>query len=241
MENNMKEIQNDTMAIERKNVDATRATKIHASVVISNNKPRDNYLAFDARKFCPLVLTNDRLEKSMTPEKINMLTNKVADPTKDTFDKKYIAQIAQWVKKNGKSSKWPNLEYRGPMFYRLAHTSMTRWQKRAAMIVMEFSETETSKIITDKKKGMLWSSLEEYWKKKSGSNNITFPDNSSIQFFFDNFLDTNGKKCFATTAVPRDLMSDFWVKMTVKQVSIATEAEVIKFSGGYHDDEEDLL
>ena len=61
MENVMKEIQNDTISIERKGIDATRSTKIYASSVISNNKPRDNYIAFDARKFVPLQLTNNRL------------------------------------------------------------------------------------------------------------------------------------------------------------------------------------
>src|SRR5690606_21243232 len=38
MENTMKELQNDSISIERKGIDATRSTSIHASLIISNNK-----------------------------------------------------------------------------------------------------------------------------------------------------------------------------------------------------------
>src|SRR5690606_14664466 len=124
MENTMKELQNDSISIERKGIDTTRATKIHASIVISNNKPRANYIAFDARKFVALKIAGHRLEESMSLEEIDLLTRKVEDEKSEHFDSKFLAQIAKWIKRRGASKKWRNLEYKGPMFWTLAHTSM---------------------------------------------------------------------------------------------------------------------
>ncbi len=227
MENTMKELQNDSISIERKGVDATRGTKIHSSLVISNNKPRDNYIAPDARKFAPLVITKKRLEESMTPEEIDELTKKVEDETSDTFDVAYIAQIAKWVKKHGKSNKWPNLEYRGPMFWTLAHTSMTRWQKRAVMLIMDpTSKTERNGYNSTEGR-FLWSTLQEKSLKKNGDRSLQFPDFTSVSAFFEMFRDSKGRKAFTTESVPENIMGDFWVKSIFKSVEIVTEAPTV--------------
>lgn len=225
MENTMKELQNDTISIEKKGVDATRATKIHASLVISNNKPRDNYIAFDARKFAPLVVTAKRLEQSMAPEEIDALTQKVEDQTSETFDIKFIAQIAKWIQKHGRSKKWPNLEYRGPMFWTLAHTSMTRWQKKAIMCIMD--PDQGKRIGFDKdKNAYLWSVIHEKSQRKNGDRSLQFPDYTSVQAFFEVFRDGKGRKAFSTEKVKGSIFGDFWVRPLFKQTEIITEASV---------------
>lgn len=224
MENTMKELQNDSISIERKGVDATRATKIHASIVISNNKPRDNYIAFDARKFAPLVITGKRLEMSMTSDEIDRLTQKVEDPLAPTYDVAWIAQIAKWVKAHGASRKWPHLEYRGPMFWTLAHTSMTRWQKRAIMLLMENGRTPASGF-NPEKKAYLWSKLQDKVQRK-GDRSLQFPDFTSVRAFFEVFRDGKGKKAFSTEPVSGSIVGDFWVKPLMADLTIITEASV---------------
>ncbi len=235
MENVMKELQNDSIAIERKGVDATRGTKIYSSIVISNNQPRDNYIAFDARKFVPLVIRPKRLEESMFPADIDMLTQKVEDESSKTFDPMFLAQIVKWVKKNGDSKKWPNLEYRGPMFWTLAHTSMTRWQKRAVSAILDPDAKSTKWGYMPSKQSFLWSDFHGRIVKKAADKSIQFPDYTSVRAFFEIFRDGNGKKSFETTVVPgQNILGDFWVKPILKNLEIITEGSVIQKRGEVH-------
>ena len=239
MENVMKEIQNDTISIERKGIDATRSTKIYASSVISNNKPRDNYIAFDARKFVPLQLTNKRLDAVMSSKEIDRLTKYVEDPKSEHYNVKFTAQIGRWIKKHGWTGKWPTLEYKGPMFYKLAHTSMSRWQKRAATVIIESEPRPGSRVKHEKNKGFLWSTIEEANFKK-GDKVSNFPDYTSIKYFFDIFVDGTGTKSFETTPVAGSLMGDFWVKCLKSKTKIYSEAEVVGQLGDEEDEDYDL-
>lgn len=228
MENVMKEIQNDYLSIERKGVDATKSSVIHSSMVISNNKPRDNFIAFDARKFAPLVVGSKKLETSMTEAEIGLLSDKV-DPGSANFDVKFVAQIAKWILRIGKENlaKYPTLEYRGPMFWTLAHTSMTRWQKKAITTLID--RKTGSKVGWDANENAhLWSKVEEKITKRSGDHSTTFPDYSSVKAFFDVFRDGNGDKAFDTKLVSgNNIMGDFWIfPLLSSDVEIITEATV---------------
>lgn len=229
MENTMKELQNDSISIERKGVDATKATPIHASIVISNNKPRDNYIAFDARKFVPLVVTPRRLEMSMTASEIDDITKKVENPTSPDFDVALIAQIARWVKRHGASRKWPHLEYKGPMFWTLAHTSMTRWQKKAVTLLLGEDIKNEKHGWNPDKKAFLWSSVQARCQKKNGDRSLQFPDYTSTRAFFEVFRDASGKKAFHTENVSGiNLLGDFWVRPLLKDLQVVTESAVIQ-------------
>lgn len=227
MENVMKEMQNDYLSIEKKGVDATRSSVIHSSMVISNNKPRDNFIAFDARKFAPLVLAPNDLRNSMTEKEIDELTRRV-ESGKPDFDVKFVAQIAKWILSIGEANfkKCPTLEYKGPMFWTLAHTSMTRWQKKAITALVD--KKTGNKIGWDSDRGAhLWSAVEEKIIKRSSDTSMTFPDYSSVKAFFDVFRDGNGVKAFDTELVPGDnILGDFWIHPLLDQVQIITEATV---------------
>jgi len=232
MENGMKEVQNDSISIERKGIDASRSTQLFASFVISNNKPKDNYLDFDARKFAPLLITNKRLEETLRPDQINKLTNKVEKPDHPDYDVVFLAQIARWVKKHAERERWPNLEYRGPMFWRLAHTSMARWQKAAASIILETPEDSTGRVHFVKDKGFLWSAVEDAMtKKKGGRGNEILADYSTVAHFFGVFRDGRGKKVFETEYVRGSAMGDFYVRVVNKNAKILTEADVQESMG----------
>lgn len=238
MENNMKEIQNVSVSIEKKGVDSSRSTPIYASSVISNNKPRDNYIAFDGRKFAPLLLTDKRLDEVMDAEELEKLNRYIEDENKPGFSIKLLAQAGRWIKKHGKKKRFSDkqLEYRGPMFYKLAHTSMSRWQKKAAHIMIDGTYAHHNKVIIDKEKGYLWSALAEVSHKKHADRSLQFPDFSTVQHFFDHFLDGAGKKTFRTESVPKDILGDFYVKIINKKAHIITETEVVG-----EVDEEDYL
>lgn len=227
MENVMKEIQNDYISIERKGVDATRSSTIHSSMVISNNKPRDNHIAFDARKFAPLTLASNDLRRSMSDSEIEILSRKV-DPKSPDFDKKFVAQIAKWILSVGKSNfaNYPNLEYKGPMFWTLAHTSMTRWQKKAISVLVD-KNTGIRVGWDSTENAHLWSKVEEKITKRSNDNSMTFPDYSTVKAFFDIFRDGNGVKAFDTKLVPgNNILGDFWIYPLIDQVEIITESTV---------------
>lgn len=234
MENVMKEIQNDYLSIEKKGIDATSSTRIHPSMVISNNKPRDNFIAFDARKFAPLVVGDRDLKHSMTDEEIDTFSRKVDLKTQDDggkcgFDVKYIAQVAKWILKVGQANlkRYHNLEYRGPMFWTLAHTSMTKWQKKAVSVVTDHAPG--ARAGWDPNEGaFLWSAVEgKLLKRGSTDKSITFPDYSSVKAFFDIFRDGRGVKAFNTKIVPgKNIMGDFWIYPLTDKVDIITEATI---------------
>lgn len=226
-ENVLKEMQNDTLSIERKGVDATRSTPIYASLVISNNKPRDNYLAFDARKFVALQLNGERLEvSSMTEAEIEEFNQKVGKDTSETYDPQFIAQIAMWIKRHGKSEKWKNYEYRGSMFWSLAHTSMSRWQKKAASFVLDPKSKELTLLNYNSENGFLWSVVEKKLNGDQKSKQEFSVDYTNVKYFFDSFRDIMGDKAFETKSIPKDLMGDFHVK-PIKDAEIVTEAQVL--------------
>lgn len=233
MENVMKELQNDYLSIEKKGVDATSSSTIHSSMVISNNKPRDNFIAFDARKFAPLVIGNRDLNHSMTPEEIARLTEKVEEE-RPGFDVKFVAQIAKWILQVGENnfSRYKNLEYRGPMFWSLAHTSMTRWQKKAVTLLMA---AHLKPIVLyggdeDKNKSkfsdIVWSEVEEKDSRRHGDKSSMWPDFTSVKSFLEAFRDSSGDKVFETRAVREDIFGDFRVKVLKDKVDLVTEFQL---------------
>jgi len=228
MENVMKEVQNDSISIERKGKDATRSTRIYASLVVSNNKPRDNHILFDARKFVPLQIADTRLDSVMTKKEMDILTNSVENWSSPLFDVKFIAQIGRWVQKHGKSNRpeWAQYEYKGPMFYKLAHTSMTRWQKKAATVMLLQDGLSSSKVVYDKKRGYLWSTVAEATQKKHGDKSLQFPDPSTVKSFFDIFVGAKGEKVFETTLISEGAMYDFYVKLLVPKFKVHHEGEM---------------
>jgi len=225
LENTMKELQNQTIAIEKKGVDATRSTHIYASTVITNNKPRDNFLSFDARKFAPLQLRETQLGESMNAKEIDELV-RISDESSADFDVAFIAQIGRWIKKHGKSNKWKKLEYHGPMFYKLAHISMFQWQKLAIEWTMETDPTTLATVDQNPVKGFVWSSLRARIMKRQKDRSIKFPEATSVEYFFRIFKDASGKTSFKTEFIPDNVFNDFWVK-PLNKVKIVSEVDLL--------------
>jgi hypothetical protein len=235
LENVMKEIQNTSLSIEKKGVDATRSSKIHMSMVISNNKPRDNFIAFDARKFAPLVLGSGDLKKVMTNDEIDILSRKV-DPRSEGFDDEYVAQIAKWILDRGKkyTHKFHNMEYKGPMFWTLAHTSMTKWQKRVVDELIT-NKDRIKNCLVESEGAYRWAYIESKIVRRTGDKTFVFPDYSSVKAFLDIFKDGEGRKAFDTKLVEgKNILGDFYIYPLVDdpsyitEISLAQKAELLK-------------
>ena len=221
----MKEIQNDTVSIERKGVDSTRATRLWASFVISNNKPRDNHIAFDGRKFVPLKLNKKVLTASMTKKEIDDLTLKVEKEESDTFDPKFLAEIIGFLKDRGFSGQWPQLEYKGPKFWELAHTSMTQWQKKSIELML--TEDVKKYAFDQTKNAYLWSKIYERYLKRYKEHGLKFADISSIEVFFNDFRDVSGNKVFETEKIKseRNITGDFYIKLVTEEIKVYKEED----------------
>ncbi len=223
VENILKEMQNETLSIEKKGVDASRSTKIFASMAIANNYPRDNYIQFDSRKFVPLELNTKTLMTSMTSDEIDKITKMTEFEDAPEFDVEALAEFAKWLKKYGPNfvKRYKNMEYKGPRFWFLAHTSMSKWQ---GMIVQHFY-LDKHRFAPDlpHEDGQLWSSIEPLIKKKvyKGYN---WPHVENIRRFLDIYCDLEGKKGFKTTRLG-GLESDFYVKPLLKKVAKPKEED----------------
>lgn len=213
MEPRMKEYQNDYISIEKKGQDATRSTEVFCSMVISNNYPRDNYLLFNSRKFAPLVLGEKPLTASMTPEEINDISERL-DDTHPNFDITLVCQIAKWIHTVGPKHlpKWPNLEYQGPKYWELAHTSMSRWQKISVLAMTVQNKNGPFPGWDNTKKAFLWSKVEEALRRKKEFLTTDYRDASTVKAFFETYCNKSGKKIFEVEATESNTLQDFWIK-----------------------------
>lgn len=212
MEPRMKEYQNDTASKELKGVDATGSSDLYCSMVISNNYQRDNYILFNSRKFAPIVLGGTPLKELMSESVIGDISDKL-DETRPGYNVKYVAQIAKWILKIGPKyvEKFPRLEYQGPKFWELAHSSMSRWQKVVVVALTTRNIKGYFPGWSESKKAFQWTVVEAALRKKKDLTDKDYRDPSTVKAFFDNYRDTEGKKVFETKAFTGSILQDFWV------------------------------
>lgn len=211
MEPRMKEYQNPFISIERKGVDATRSTEIFCSMVISNNNLRDNYLPFDSRKFAPLVLGKKPLKEAMTEQEISVMSERLGES--GNMDVRYVAQIAKWLLRVGPkyAGKFRNLEYQGPMFWEMAHASMSRWQKLVVLAMTTQNSRGPLQGWDETKGAFLWSKTEEALRRKKEFD-LGHVHMATIRPFFEVYRDRMGHPVFEVEKVLDGVLDDFWVK-----------------------------
>lgn len=220
----LKEIQNDTISIERKGVDQTRSTRIYCSMIIANNYPEHNYIAFDGRKFVPVELTKDMLPTTMASDEIALLKDKVTEDS-NRWDPNFVASIYRHILEVGDESKFPNLEYKGPGFYKMANLTMFKWQKLLIEALTFLFEGEagtapperlfkkknyTAALVLSKGGYVNWNDLHillDTSSRNSGSNE--YPGNLKVNSFLKSYRDIYGRKIFEVTDIVPGTMEDF--------------------------------
>ncbi len=191
---NLKQNQNDTVAIESKGVDATRGDTVYASMAISNNYVSHNAFGYDDRKFAPLFMTHKRLETSLTSEEIGEMRQALKEGG-DKYDAELLACLYLWIKKRGfKVEKWKSwnketMEYYGPMFYYICHQNMSAWAKFAFEYCTKQATTTTP---------VMFSSFQSKLNKHSGGHP---PRIGTMKDFLDRVHDYRGKKVFRVEQV----------------------------------------
>lgn len=207
----MKELPNPSISIEAKFKNATKETRIFSSFVLMNNKEKDNYIAYDARKFCPVRLKDRRLETVLSSEEIANISRKCGESlTLEDYDPKYIAQIAKYLwEKCDYGKLFPQGEYRGPKFWQICRTSMFSWQ--AALIeALEdpgtfLGNARGGEVLAAIEIGELSYSflqskiLQSFKDGKKGRSAPKFPnDFSSARHFLNIYKDLNGNTVYTT-------------------------------------------
>jgi hypothetical protein len=103
---------------------------------------------------------------SMTSDEIDKLTKMTEFEDSPDFNVGALAEFAKWLKRYGPdfSSRYKNMEYKGPRFWFLAHTSMAKWQ----MAIIQHFYLEKKQFAPDiyHKDGFLWSGIEPLIKRK---------------------------------------------------------------------------
>lgn len=115
---------NDMASIERKGIDASTATKIFSSNIISNNDMTDIRLEWDERRFTVPELTEDLLlDKWSKEEIVNFI---------DSFknDIEMVKEFGYWVMNSCKFDRMDETtQYKGPLFWKIVYSSLNGWQR----------------------------------------------------------------------------------------------------------------
>jgi len=115
---------NKYLSFEKKGVDATNATEIFSSNIMSFNGVDDLKLEWDERRFTVPELVETRLDKAWSKAKIKDLIWTIEE------DEEAIKQFGYWILQMNISGELdPSSEYKGPHFWRIVYASLTGWQK----------------------------------------------------------------------------------------------------------------
>jgi hypothetical protein len=191
----MKEFPNATTSIENKGKDQKSRSYIYGSYVITNNVDTDNPLTFTDRKFAPLVLNGDSLTNVMSGEEIADITLRLSEGS-EKFDVTLTAQIGRWLEKHGESNKWPNYEYKGPMFWRLANENMPVSYRT---ITDHLTNTDLSRFNCDPELGYDLLEVTRNISRKNNGSRFIMPSLPKLKAFLDCHRDYYGRKIFKAT------------------------------------------
>ena len=136
--NKLKRYINKYQNIEKKGVDADRATEIYNSYVISNNDITDMYIETDDRRFSVPDMIHVNLEDVMPKESIDWLVRELEDEDSDL-----VREMGYYIYKYGKSVNLYEFSVlKGVRFWQLAYNSLKEWQKFLVDKIMQREETE---------------------------------------------------------------------------------------------------
>lgn len=128
----LKEFANDRISTESKGKNASRGTRIYASLIIMNNDASNNCVQYDDRKFVPLVTGTERLDIVAKKEGIGIdsFIDKINEESPN-YCPHTVKAIYDYIINNGDYKKYPaDMSYYGPGFWRLAYQNRTEWQRK---------------------------------------------------------------------------------------------------------------
>ena len=178
--NRLKAFGNDMIPIESKGVDSKKERNFN-SFIIATNSLDGMHFGPEERRFSIPEISENKLDKIWSVEKINALVKELRNPDSDM-----VAQFGHWVLGNGEiKGKDEFYCYKGAYFFEVLRISMYDWQK---FIVDE---------VTSKKKKVYWvkaiaklhaDAIKEVSPDFKGR--VMFPraDSSKLVTFLKNYL-----------------------------------------------------
>ncbi len=125
--NKLKDWANDYVSIEKKGKDA-ETLDIYCSGIISTNNVSDVHLEYLDRKFSPMEISDQRLEKRLGVEKTQFVWKYIND---EKFPDALMNYLEERIDKNFEYHK----EHRGSHFNKLVISSLYEWQR---LLVFEY-------------------------------------------------------------------------------------------------------
>lgn len=111
--------------IEKKGVDADKATEIYNSYIIQNNDVTDMYIESDDRRFSVVDISSIPLTKSINKEKLDKLVKRIEEE-----EERLAYDFGNWIYLQGKDLELDSFSvWRGEKFFELAYSSLYEWKK----------------------------------------------------------------------------------------------------------------
>lgn len=133
----LKRFINKWQSIEKKGIDADRATETYNSYVISNNDVTDMFIETDDRRFSVPDLTNELLTDVLHMDDIELLTQELEN------NGDIVKEFGYYIYEYGSSTRYDQFStWKGPRFWDLAFNSLYEWQKFIADKIFSTGEEE---------------------------------------------------------------------------------------------------
>ena len=169
----LKKYINKFQNIEKKGIDADRASEIYNSYVVQNNDVTDMYIEADDRRFSVPDLTARPITDTIPQKDLDKLVIELEDS-----ESELVKQFGYYIYKYGERKDLNSFSvYRGAHFWTLAYHSLREWQK---FIV--------DKIINKEDVEFRLKDLAREFKKDSSNQFCKFPRNyQKVRDFLNNY------------------------------------------------------
>jgi len=209
--NYLKRLANDHQAIEKKGQDVTGATRVHTSIIVTNNQGTKNFrLEEDNRRFSVIDVGLEKMSVIHGDDEANRIGEAIANNEDGMIDDFWL-----WLSANYSSEKKGNpfTLWKGDAYKMFLYESRTLWQKT---IIDMCKSGENRKVYRDELKA-------EFGDRKDSSDKSKFPTHvNKIESFVKEFTDTNqrlGKVCQSADNNNRE----WWIEVNPHWISEDTK------------------
>jgi hypothetical protein len=209
--NYLKRLANDHQAIEKKGQDVTGATRVHTSIIVTNNQGTKNFrLEEDNRRFSVIDVGLEKMSVIHGDDEANRIGEAIANNEDGMIDDFWL-----WLSANYSSEKKGNpfTLWKGDAYKMFLYESRTLWQKT---IIDMCRSGENVKIYRDELK-------TEFESRKDSSDRSKFPTHKvKIESFLKEFTDESqrlGTMTFSTDTSNRE----WWIEVNPHWISEDTK------------------
>ena len=212
--NYLKRLANDHQAIEKKGQDVTGATRVHTSIIVTNNQGTKNFrLEEDNRRFSVADVGLEKMSVIYGEERANEIGDAIANNLDDM-----IGDFWLWLSANYSTEKYGNpfTLWKGTAYKMFLYESRSLWQK--VIIDICKSGEHTTVLKSELKK--------EFGDRKGEGDRMKFPYHANaIENFLKEFTDEGQR--LGTLKKSKDTSDRDWtIEINPHWVSAETKKEI---------------